>query len=60
MFSTNTNNFFSLFSNSSFDPLGMEHVYLLTETFLGVIQREDTLPRGRFTYCSMSYSCTHG
>ena len=33
-------------SNATFDPLGMEHVYLLTNTFLDIIQRRDVLPRG--------------
>lgn len=33
-------------SNSSFDPRGMEHVYLLTNTFLDLIQRDRVLPQG--------------
>ena len=33
-------------SNATFNPLGMEHVYLMTNTFLSIIQRRDMMPIG--------------
>eukprot|EP00090_Calanus_glacialis_P030997 TRINITY_DN5063_c0_g1_i1.p1 TRINITY_DN5063_c0_g1~~TRINITY_DN5063_c0_g1_i1.p1 ORF type:complete len:942 (-),score=271.59 TRINITY_DN5063_c0_g1_i1:188-3013(-) len=33
-------------SDDSFNARGMEHVYLLTNTFLDLIQRDDVLPKG--------------
>ena len=33
-------------SNATFNPLGMEHVYLMTNTFLSIIQRRDMMPKG--------------
>jgi len=32
-------------SSAAFDPRGMEHVYLLVHTFLGLVQRDEVLPR---------------
>ena len=33
-------------SNATFNPLGMEHVYKITNTFLSIIQRRDMMPIG--------------
>ena len=33
-------------SNATFNPLGMEHVYKITNTFLSIIQRKDMMPIG--------------
>ena len=33
-------------SNATFNPLGMEHVYMMTNTFLSIIQRKDMMPKG--------------
>jgi len=33
-------------SNATFNPMGMEHVYKITNTFLDIIQREAVMPKG--------------
>ena len=35
-------------SDADFDPRGMEHVYLIVNTFLNLIVRENVLPEGKF------------
>ena len=34
-------------SSAEFDPRGMEHVYLIVNTFLDLILRQDVLPKSR-------------
>lgn len=34
-------------SSSEFDPRGMEHVYLIVNTFLDLILRQDVLPQSK-------------
>ena len=34
-------------SNATFNPMGMEHVYKITNTFLDIIQREAVMPKGK-------------
>ena len=35
-------------SSDEFDPRGMEHVYLIVNTFLDLIVRQDVLPESKF------------
>ena len=35
-------------SSDEFDPRGMEHVYLIVNTFLDLILRQDVLPKSEF------------
>ena len=39
-----------VFSDDSFDPRGMEHVYLLVNTFLDLIQRKNVLPKSELHF----------
>ena len=40
-------------SSAEFDPRGMEHVYLIVNTFLDLIVRQDVLPESK--YCQRKY-----
>ena len=39
-------------SDAEYDPRGMEHVYLIVNTFLDLILRKDVLPKSEYLYLS--------